>query len=178
MPREFVPPRPWEIFLFSFWLLPAQFLLELCTAVTSRGKENFLGSSAVLIRQQLLQLTAPSHLPPPSVHGWTSWAFPGCPGHLPAQTTGQQGKTGPTQETPSLTQSLSASAPSRLCLQPVLQRTPVPHALHFASLFLQPWQTKRREYKNTHYTRWLAYDIVSFQSKCQIDYLLALSFFS
>lgn len=37
----------------------------------------------------------------------------------PSPKHGQQGETGPTQETPSLTGSLSASAPSRLCLQPV-----------------------------------------------------------
>lgn len=65
-----------------------------------------------------LQLTVPSHLLSPSVHGWTS---PGCLSHLPAQNTGSRVKQVP----PSLTESLSANAPSRLCLQPVREAASV-----------------------------------------------------
>lgn len=89
--NEFVPLWPWD---FSLLLLAtsAQFLLELCTAVTSGGKENFLVSSTLLKPQQLLQLTAPSHLLCPC---WTPWTFPGCPSHLPAQNTGSRVKQVP-----------------------------------------------------------------------------------
>lgn len=35
--------------------------------------------------------------------------------------------------------------------QPVLQSRQVTHVLHFTNIFLQPWQTERRDYKYTHY---------------------------
>lgn len=169
MPHEFVPPQSWGIFLFSFWLVQHSFSWNYYSC-HSKGKRKLSG------QQHCAQTsTAPPAeypIPPPTtLCPWLdtlslSWVPqpPPSPNH------------GWNRNTKSHTEPKCQSA---LCLQPVLHRTPVLPELHFASLFLQTWQTKGREYKNTHYTWWLAYDIASFQSKYQTEYLLALvQFFS
>lgn len=104
MLHEFVPPWPWEIFLFSFWLLQHNFSWKCtCTAMYSC---HFQGKRKLWAAVPCSKLSSSSSwLPhPTSCHPLCPWldtlSLSWVPQPPPSPNHGQQGETEPTQETP------------------------------------------------------------------------------
>lgn len=174
-------PSPLTDFSLLLVVTSAQFSQKVCAAVTSRRKENFQGSSMPCSYfGSSLQLTAPSHLPLilcPSLETWRlSWGLQPAP--RPNHTEAAWNAV-TLRKTRTLVQcrecKRTVQAPPRLARSPcLLQERSNPCAVFYKYVFTALANPMQGIQIYPLYMMACIWQIVSFQSKYWIDYLLAL----